>query len=52
MVLPYLEVGHPGPIVLENIDEVIVISVIEDQDPPQALLFARALKEVGKMQAD
>jgi hypothetical protein len=37
MVLPYLEVGHPGPIVLGNIDEVIVVSVIE---APDSLLAA------------
>jgi len=36
MVLPYLEVGHPGPIVLGNIDEVIVVSVIEDPYSPFA----------------
>ena len=51
-VLPYLEVGHPGPIALENIDEVIVVSVIEDPDPPRAGLLARALKEVEKMRAN
>ena len=46
MVLPYLEIGHPGPILLKKIDEVIVVSVIEDPDPPRAGFRARDLKEV------
>lgn len=45
-VLPYLEVGHPGPIVLENIEEVFVVSVIEDPDVPIAVKIKRGLKEV------
>jgi hypothetical protein len=38
MVLPHLEVGHAGPIPTERIDEVIVVSVIEDPNSLAASL--------------
>lgn len=30
MIVPYLEAGHAGPLTLKNINEVIILSVIED----------------------
>lgn len=47
MILPYLEAGHPGPISLEKIDEVILVSVVEDPDSLVAAL-RRANKKIVK----
>jgi hypothetical protein len=44
--VPYIETGHAGPLTLKNINEVIIISVIEDTASIMAAL-RRAEKEEG-----
>jgi hypothetical protein len=46
MVLPYLEIGHREPIGVENIDEVIIVSVVEDPDSIVGAL-RKARKKTG-----
>lgn len=48
MVVPYVEVGHPGPISLSQIDQVVFLRIEEDASSLAAILRkARASKGAG-----
>jgi hypothetical protein len=38
IVVPYIEAGHPGPIPIEKVDEILIVSVIEDTNSLAAAL--------------
>jgi len=47
MVLPYLEAGHQGPISIKKVDEILIVSIIED---PHSL--AAKLRKVHKQRGE
>jgi hypothetical protein len=46
MILPYLEAGYPGPIAVEKVDEIIIVSVVEDPES-----FVSVLRRLNKKKA-
>jgi hypothetical protein len=42
MVVPYVEAGHPGPIALSLVTEVILVTMLVDENDPWSG-FRRAL---------
>ena len=46
MILPYLEAGYLGPIAVEKVDEIIIVSVVED---PESLVAK--LRHANRKQA-
>ena len=40
-VVPYFETGHHGPIALKNIEEALLVSVLEDENPDPIIVALR-----------